>query len=161
MTILGAELLERALDDFAQLLHRIGPRLDLSSLTHDLGIPASKEGAVKHIEQGVLQKIVAGDKVDYSGALVENQEDSGEGRNRAIDEEENGELRLGEILLAGKKTVSFVDKKQIIHVPALQDLLGFLVHGIDNSVARGGLLLVISPRRCSCIGHGDGDGERK
>lgn len=68
---------------------------------------------------------------------------------------------LGEILLAGKKTVSFVDKKQIIHVPALQDLLGFLVHGIDNSVARGGLLLVISSRRCSCIGHGDGDGERK
>lgn len=69
---------------------------------------------------------------------------------------------LGKILLAGKrKTVSFVDKKQIIHVPALQDLLSFLVHGIDNSVARGGLLLVISSRRCSCIGHGDGDGERK
>jgi hypothetical protein len=33
--------------------------------------------------------------------------------------------------------------------------LSFLVHGIDNSVARGGLLLVISSRRCSCIGHGD------
>lgn len=40
-----------------------------------------------------MQKIVAGDKVDDSGALVENQEDSGEGCNRAVDEEENGELR--------------------------------------------------------------------
>lgn len=49
-----------------------------------------------------------------------------------------------------------MDKKQIIHVPALQDLLSFLVHGINNSVARGGLLLVISSRRCSCIGHDDG-----
>jgi hypothetical protein len=54
------------------------------------------------------------------------------------------------------KAISLVDRKQIIHVLALQDLLGFLVHGIDNSVARGGLLLVISSRRCSCVGHGDG-----
>jgi hypothetical protein len=53
------------------------------------------------------------------------------------------------------KAVSLVDKKQVIRVSALQDLLSFLVHGIDNSVARGGLL-VISSRRCSCVGHGNG-----
>lgn len=84
---LGAELLKGALDDLAKFLHRICPRLDLSSLAHDLGISTGKERTIKHIEKGILKEVVARHKVDDGGTLIENQQNRREGRNRAIDEE--------------------------------------------------------------------------
>lgn len=89
---LGTELLEGTLDDFAQFLHRVCSRLDLTSLADNFGVSASEKGAVKDIQQRILEKIGARYEVDDGSALVQNQKNSCERCNRTVDEEQDGEL---------------------------------------------------------------------
>lgn len=64
--------------------------------------------AVKGVEESVLEQEVLGDDRNERRALVEDQKGSGESGERAIDEDENGELgKIGE----GKHEANHADRQ--------------------------------------------------
>lgn len=90
---LGAIFLERALQDLAKSVHRIAARLDLPALTHHTRLIAGDHRTVKRVQQSILKKEVSRHEIDYDGALIEYQDSSRQGSQRAVDKNEDGELR--------------------------------------------------------------------
>lgn len=59
---LGAETLERILENFSQSLDGIPARLQLSAFTDKIGSVPGNQGAVKGVQEGILHDEVPGEE---------------------------------------------------------------------------------------------------
>lgn len=94
---LGAEFLERTLQDLAKSFHGIATGLELPALAHHASLIARDKRTVKRVKQSILKQEVSRDKIDDDRTLIQYQESSREGSQGAVHKEKNGELgQVGE-----------------------------------------------------------------
>lgn len=94
---LRRKLAERIFDNFSKSFNGIASRLYLSSLTDDASGVLGNERSIESVQESILQEKVAGDQIHDRGALIKYKENSRKDGQRAVDENQDGQLRkIGE-----------------------------------------------------------------